>query len=246
MKLKKYIICMLISAFVFNFTNINVYAAEVLAAQEQIDQKEEVTNTNVATGAALEVTNTDIATGAALEVLNAVDKVEIVEEVEVAKGTAIEKEVKAVKDVKAVKEVKATKQVKKEIKKYTASELRLMSAIIYCEANSEKYNGKLAVGIVVMNRVRSNIFPDTVKEVIYQKSQFSPARSGSLDRALAEYDDGKFTSDMEIECVKAAKEALNGATSITMNGKTKSFSKYLFFSGRIKGYTLQLGNHQFK
>jgi spore germination cell wall hydrolase CwlJ-like protein len=133
-----------------------------------------------------------------------------------------------------------------EDKKYTKSELRLLSSIIYCEAGGESYNGKLAVGIVVMNRVRSYKYPDTVKEVIYQKYQFSPVRNGTLKKALAEYDNGKFTSSREKECIKAAKEALSGAKSVTINGKKKSFSKYLSFSGRLRGYTYKLGNHQFK
>jgi len=134
----------------------------------------------------------------------------------------------------------------KEVKKYTAAELRLLSCIIYCEAGSESYNGKLAVGIVVMNRVRSSRYPNSVKGVIYQKSQFSPVRSGSYKKALADYDKGGFTSAKEKECIKAAKAALNGEKYITVNGKKKNFSKYLSFSRKIKGYTFKLGNHQFK
>lgn len=133
-----------------------------------------------------------------------------------------------------------------ESKKYSNSDLRLLSAIISCEAGWECYNGKLAVGIVVMNRVRSSRYPDTVKGVIYQKYQFTPARNGALSRELAEYDQGKFNSRSEKECIKAAKAALSGTKSITANGKKKNFSKYLSFSGRLPGYTFKLGNHKFK
>lgn len=129
---------------------------------------------------------------------------------------------------------------------YSKSDLRLLSALIYCEANSESYNGKLAVGIVVMNRVRSSRYPDTVKGVIYQKYQFSPVSSGSLKDALEEYDNDKFNSSAEKDCIKAAKAALSGDKTITVNGKEKDFSKYLSFSGRLPGYTYELGNHQFK
>jgi Cell wall hydrolyses involved in spore germination len=129
---------------------------------------------------------------------------------------------------------------------YTQADLRLLSGIIYCESSSEKYNGKLAVGIVIMNRVRSSRYPNTVKGVIYQRSQFSPASSGRLKRVLADYDKGGFTSSLEQDCIKAAKEALNGSISININGKDKNFSKYLSFSRRIRGYTYKLGNHQFK
>ncbi len=133
-----------------------------------------------------------------------------------------------------------------ETKEYSEADLRLLSALIYCEAQSEIYRGKLAVGIVVMNRVRSGKYPDTVKEVIYQKCQFSPVASGSLEDALEEYDDGDFTSDDEKECIKAAKLALTGTTSITIDDEKVDFSKFLSFSGRLSGYKLQLGNHQFK
>lgn len=129
---------------------------------------------------------------------------------------------------------------------YTKAQVRLLSALIYCEANSESYNGKLAVGIVVMNRVRSSLYPDTLKGVIYQKSQFGPVKNGSLKRALAQYDKGNFTSKLEKDCIRAAKSALSGAKSITVSSKKKSFSKYLYFSGILRGYTYKLGHHQFK
>ena len=131
-------------------------------------------------------------------------------------------------------------------KEYSEADLRLLSALIYCEAQSEIYRGKLAVGIVVMNRVRSGKYPDTVKEVIYQKCQFSPVTNGTLEDALEEYDDGDFTSDDEKECIKAAKAALGGTTGITIDDEKVDFSKFLSFSGRLSGYKIQLGNHQFK
>lgn len=135
---------------------------------------------------------------------------------------------------------------KEEVKKYTAGELRLLSALIYCEAQGESYNGKLAVGIVVMNRKRSSAYPDTIKGVIYQKYQFSPVTNGTLKKALSEYDKGNFTSSSEKACIKAAKAALNGTKSITVKGEKVNFSKYLSFSCKLGGYTYKVGNHQFK
>ncbi len=142
-------------------------------------------------------------------------------------------------------EKKEKKKVTKKVK-YSKSDLRLLSALIYCEANGESYQGKLAVGIVVMNRKRSGAFPDSVKGVIYQKYQFGPASNGSLDRALKEYDDGDFTSDAELECIKAAKAALSGEKYITVNGDKKNFIKYLYFSCNLRNSTYKLGNHEFK
>lgn len=129
---------------------------------------------------------------------------------------------------------------------YTKSELRLMSAIIYCEAGDQSYAGKKAVGIVVMNRKRSKKFPNTIKGVIYQKGQFQPARNGSLKKALKAYDQGKFKTDEYKSCVKAAKEALSGDTKVTIKGKTHNMKSYLFFSRYVKGCRLKIGGHQFK
>ncbi len=149
---------------------------------------------------------------------------------------------------------KAKKQAKKKAKKknkkkYTKKDLRYMTSIIYCEAQGEGYQGQKAVGIVVMNRVRSNKFPDSVKEVIYQSGQFSPVRNGSLQRALNQYDKyekkGKFKGAMK-SCHKAAKAVLEGSTTIKVKGKKKEMKSYLFFSRYVSGAKFQLGNHQFK
>ena len=161
------------------------------------------------------------------------------------KSKAIKESQKA-EDSHKKAESKAQEKKAEKKKKYSGSDLRLLSSIIYCEAGCESYKGKVAVGIVVMNRVKSNLFPDTVKGVIYQSYQFTPARNGSLDRALDQYDKGQFTSESEKECIEAAKEVLSGKSTITINGKEKDFSKYLFFSGNLKGHTFKLGNHEFK
>ena len=57
---------------------------------------------------------------------------------------------------------------------FAAGDLDLLAAIIYCEAGNQPYIGQVAVGNVVMNRVKSAVFPNTILEVIYQKRQFSP------------------------------------------------------------------------
>jgi spore germination cell wall hydrolase CwlJ-like protein len=151
----------------------------------------------------------------------------------------------------AVTSVSVTKKVtvnKKKASKrsYTKAELRLMSCIISCEAIGEPYAGKLAVGIVVMNRLRSSKFPNTVKGVIYERNQFSPAANGSLSKTLAKYDSGKFTSKYQKDCIKAAKKALSGTTKVTYNNKTVNMKSYLFFSVYLKGSRLKIGHHNFK
>ena len=61
----------------------------------------------------------------------------------------------------------------------------LLANIIYCEAGGEPYEGQVAVGAVVINRVLSSVYPDTVVGVIYQSGQFSPVGSGRLALALS-------------------------------------------------------------
>lgn len=126
--------------------------------------------------------------------------------------------------------------------RYTKKQLRLMSALIYAEAGNQSYAGKKAVGIVVMNRVKSSSFPNTLTDVIYQPYQFSPARNGALNKALNLYDNGSLNKD----CIKAAKATLNGDTYVSLNGKNVNMASYLFFSGYVSGCRLEIGGHQFK
>ena len=138
---------------------------------------------------------------------------------------------------------------KNKEKKYTEGQLKYMTCIIYCEARGEVYAGQMAVGIVVMNRVRSDEFPDTIKKVIYQRGQFTPAHNGGLSRALSLYEKydkkGKFKGEM-VSCYKAAKEVLSGTTKVKVNGEEKEMKSYLYFSQRVSGAKYTLGGHQFK
>lgn len=83
----------------------------------------------------------------------------------------------------------------------------LLANLIYCEAGGESYTGQVAVGSVVMNRVLSSVYPDTVTGVIYQPGQFSPVASGRLALALAE---GRATAS----CYQAADEVMSGTTNV--------------------------------
>lgn len=66
----------------------------------------------------------------------------------------------------------------------TASELELFAALLDCEAISD-YNSMLAVATVIMNRVDSSLFPNSITDVIYAPGQFEPVWSGRLDAVLA-------------------------------------------------------------
>lgn len=81
---------------------------------------------------------------------------------------------------------------------YTHDELMLMARVIYGEAAGEPYIGKVAVGAVVLNRVRSPLFPDTIAEVIYEPWQFSCVGNWM------------FNSYPDQDSIRAAKDALAG------------------------------------
>lgn len=103
----------------------------------------------------------------------------------------------------------------------------LLAALIYCEAGNQSYEGMVAVGAVVMNRVASASFPNTISDVIYQGGQFTPASSGALSSALA--------NGVPSTCYDAAVAALNGENPVG--------GALYFNTGSGKG--MQIGDHQF-
>ena len=109
----------------------------------------------------------------------------------------------------------------------SSDDLNLLASLIYCEAGNQSYEGKVAVGAVVMNRVNSSSFPDTISDVIYQSGQFTPASSGALSSALA--------NGVPSECYEAASAALAGENPVG--------DALYFNTGSGKG--MKLGDHQF-
>lgn len=67
----------------------------------------------------------------------------------------------------------------------SVSDIALFAAILQCEAGASNYDALLAVATVIMNRLESPSYPNTLRGVIYQSGQFSPTWNGSLDRVLA-------------------------------------------------------------
>lgn len=107
---------------------------------------------------------------------------------------------------------------------------KLMANIIYCEAGGEPYTGQVAVGAVVINRVLSSIYPDTVVGVVYQNKQFSPVESGRLALALA-------NDSATASCYKAADEAMSGVTNV---------GQCVYFRTPIPGLEgIRIGGHIF-
>ncbi len=113
---------------------------------------------------------------------------------------------------------------------FAEGDRKLLANLIYCEAGGEPYDGQVAVGSVVINRVLSSQFPDTVVGVVYQGGQFSPVASGRLELALA--------ADLATDsCYRAADAAMSGVTNV---------GSCVFFRTPIEGLSgINIGGHVF-
>lgn len=136
-----------------------------------------------------------------------------------------------------IAEIKAREEAEREAKRHVnygeyttdADTLLLLAALIHCEAGGEPYEGQVAVGAVVMNRVRSPAYPDSIHGVIYASGQFTPAMSGKVNRV---YESGRIYES----CIRAAEEALSGVSNV---GDLTHFR-------RVNGRDgLVIGNHVF-
>lgn len=108
-------------------------------------------------------------------------------------------------------------------------DVTLLAALIQCEAGNELYEGQLAVGAVVMNRLRSGAYPSSISGVIYQSGQFPPAGQGMVASIAA--------NGPKSSCVQAAQQALGGSDN---TGGATCFSRAS--SGRAG---VVIGNHVF-
>jgi peptidoglycan hydrolase CwlO-like protein len=126
----------------------------------------------------------------------------------------------------------SAQSAKRDISQVTFAEgdRYLLASLIYCEAGGEPYAGKLGVGSVVINRVLSSVYPNTVTGVIYQARQFTPVASGRFAIALAS---GSATAS----CYQAADEAMAGVSNV---------GNCVYFRTPIPGLTgISIGGHIF-
>ncbi len=113
---------------------------------------------------------------------------------------------------------------------FTEGDRYLLANLIYCEAGNQPYEGQVAVGAVVINRVLSSVYPNTVSSVIYQYKQFAPVLDGHLSLALA-------ANKATASCYKAADEAMAGFTNV---------GRCVYFRTPIPGLVgIQIGDHIF-
>lgn len=106
----------------------------------------------------------------------------------------------------------------------------LLARLVHAEAVGEPYAGKVAVAVVVLNRVSSKQFPNSIKDVIYQKGQFTPVANGAINKPATQTD------------MKAVNEALalrgTGSGSLYFFNPKKTSNQWL----RSKQVTVIIGN----
>ena len=141
----------------------------------------------------------------------------------------------AARIAKALEEAKKTVPVTTNREAITLSDedIFLMAIVVTMEAGSESYEGQLAVANVIVNRLLSGVWGDTVSDVIYAPNQFSGANSGRIEQ---------FSTRVTESCKRAVVEALAGNNNIGsyMNFIMKSRANYSAYS---EYYVL--GNHCF-
>ena len=116
---------------------------------------------------------------------------------------------------------------------YSSSDYDLLARIISAEARGEPYMGQVAVGAVILNRIKHPSFPDTLSGVVYQKGAFSCLN------------DGQFYEPVSDSAYKAASDAINGLDpsggAIYYYNPKKSTNKWIFSREVIT----VIGNHRF-
>lgn len=111
----------------------------------------------------------------------------------------------------------------------SSDDVSLLAAMIQCEAGNESFEGKVAVGNVILNRVNSGGYPNSIYGVITAPGQFPPATNGKLTSVLA--------SGIKSDCIKAAQTAMSGVNYIGSATHFRSVSSG--YSGTV------IGNHVF-
>ena len=198
-------------------------STEPLDQEETLDDIQSVGGTGTDWGVSQEVI--DVQSGMIENVKIAAVEAKIAYEAKLEEERRAAEEAERIAREKAEAEAAAAAQAEAEAAQQAEKEL--LASLIFCEAGNQPYEGQVAVGAVVMNRINSSSYPDTMEEVIYQSGQFSPAMSGWLDRVRA--NQGYTEAAMQ-----AAEDALAGSNPI---------GDCLYFS--VGGYGTRIGDHLF-
>ncbi len=116
---------------------------------------------------------------------------------------------------------------------YSSSDVQLLARLIHAEARGESYSGQVAVGAVVLNRVKSASFPNTISAVIYQPYAFTCVNDGQINLAP------------NASAMSAAKDAMNGWDpsygSLYYYNPSTATSKWIFSRKTV----VTIGSHVF-
>lgn len=116
-------------------------------------------------------------------------------------------EAMTMEEIEAKEAAEKREKLKQQLAAFQANgnEVVLLAALIQAEGGNQPYDGQVAIGAVVMNRVKSPGYPNTIAEVIYAPGQFGPVSNGSIARYLG---------GPKASCMQAAQEAINGYTTV--------------------------------
>ncbi|MFT3984632.1 MAG: cell wall hydrolase [Lachnospiraceae bacterium] len=180
--------------------NLETEKQELLALQEQAETEHSKVNTLVnSTSGTIAATNGAIT---AAEMEEAAYEAEL--KAQEDNLTALKKQLAEEQAMSARAAAMAWRDISEV--SFEAGDRDLLAALIYCEAGGEPYTGQVAVGAVVINRMRSAAYPNSMVGVIYQNKQFSPVGSGRLAARLA--------IGANASCYAAADEAMSGSTPV--------------------------------
>ncbi|MCL7745600.1 cell wall hydrolase [Halalkalibacter alkaliphilus] len=124
---------------------------------------------------------------------------------------------------------------KDHVETLSEKELDLLARIVRAEAQTEPFEGKVAVADVVLNRLESPQFPDTIKEVIYEPGQFEPVMNGQVDQPADEE---------SIEAVDAALSDMRNITEDSLFFYNPAIATNRWLDTRET--TVVIGQHEFK
>ena len=117
----------------------------------------------------------------------------------------------------------------------STSDMQLMARAINGEARGEPYEGQVAVGAVILNRVKDSRFPNTIAGVIYQSGAFTAVADGQINQPIAE----------DSTVYKAAKDAMNGwdptGGCVYYFNPATATNKWIW----SRPYVITIGKHRF-
>ena len=186
-------------------------AVEAEVSTEPSDQEETLDETQSAEGAGTDwgVSQEviDVQSGMIENVKIAAVEAKIAYEAKLEEERRAAEEAERIAREKAEAEAAAAAAAQAEAEAAQQEEKELLASLIFCEAGNQPYEGQVAVGAVIMNRVKSGCYPNSIEEVIYQSGQFGPAATGWLNRVRS-------SKGYSQTALQAAVDALNGSNPI--------------------------------